>query len=123
MALKSRLADVTIKTPIAIATALLLLAGPSFGQQADYDEALQQQLSSLRACVRSHAAEVYARGIRAVRDAEEIFLNRCTSLNDLFASIKLNELPTSKVRAMPPGILRMTARDEWAAFLNGASGR
>ena len=113
----------TIKTPIAISTALLLSAGPSFGQQADDDQVLQQQLSSLRACVRSHAPEIYARGIRTTGDAQELLLKRCIQLNDLFASIKLSELPTPKVQAIPPGIFRRTAREEWTAFLNGVSGR
>lgn len=115
----------TTKTIIAVAAAFSLTAGPSFGQQANDDGALQQHVSDLRTCVRSHAAEVYALGIRATRDAEELFLNRCgkTTLNDLFASIKLNELATSKLPAVPPGIFRMAVREEWAAFLNAANGK
>jgi hypothetical protein len=116
---------VTSKTIIAVAAAFLLTAGPSFGQQAHDDGPLQQLLSGLRACVRSHAAGVYALDIRATRDAEELLLNRCgkTVLNDLFGSIVLNERATSKVPAVPPGIFRATVREEWAAFLDGASGR
>jgi hypothetical protein len=120
---------VTTKTIIAVATAFSLTAGPSFGQQADDDAALQQYLSDFRACVRSHAAEVYALGIRATHDAEETFRERCIpTLNDLFGSIKLNEPATSarqKLPAVPlrPGILRITAREEWAAFLSAASGK
>jgi hypothetical protein len=114
---------VTIKTIIAVAVALSLTAGPSFGQQAVDDGALQQHVSDLRACVQSHAAEVYALGIIATRDAEQILLKKCISLDDLFASIKLSERPTTKPPVVPPGIYRMTVREEWAAFLNGASGR
>jgi len=117
---------VTTKTTLAVAAALLLAAAPSFGQQADDDQALQQQLSRLRACVRSNAAEVYALGIRATHDAEKMLLSRCNPLNELFASIKfseLNERVTSNLRPVPPGIFRITAREEWAAFLGSASGK
>jgi hypothetical protein len=114
---------VTIKTIIASVAAFSLTAGPSFGQQADDGGALQQHLSDLQACVRSHAAEVYALGIRATGDAEEHLIKRCISLNDLFASTKLSERPVPKVPALRPGILRITVREEWAAFLNAASGR
>ena len=113
----------TTRTIIAVAAVFLLTAGASFGQQADDDAALQQFLSDLRACARSNAAEIDALGIRATRDAEEILLKRCNPLNDLFASIKLNERPTAKLPAMPPGISRQTMREEWVAFLNGASGK
>jgi hypothetical protein len=130
MVLKSSWVEVTSKTIIAVAAAFLLTAGPSFGQQAHDDGPLQQLLSGLGACVRSHAAGVYALGIRATRDAEELLLDRCgkTVLNDLFGSIALNERAaneraTSKLPAVPPGIFRVTVREEWAAFLDGASGR
>ncbi|MBR1282482.1 hypothetical protein JQ597_10585 [Bradyrhizobium sp. AUGA SZCCT0177] len=121
----------TNKAIIAIAVAISLTAGSSFGQQADDDAALQQYLSDFRACVRSNAAEVYALGIRATHDAEEIFRERCTpTLNDLFGSIRLNEPATSASQklklpagALRPGILRITAREEWAAFLHSASGK
>jgi hypothetical protein len=108
------------KTIIAIAAAFSLTAGPSFGQQARDDRPLQQLLSDLRACVRSNAAEVYALGIRATRDAEKHLLNRCgkTVLNEFFVSTVLNG-----GTPLPPGILRKTAREEWAAFLNAAGGR
>ena len=114
----------TAKTIIAVATAFLLTAGPSFGQQADDDGALPQYLSDFRACVRSNAAEVHALGIRATHDAEGIFLKRCMpTLNDIFASTKLNERTIWTGPALRPGILRITVRQEWAAFLNGASGK
>jgi hypothetical protein len=116
---------VTSKTIIAVAAAFLLTAGPSFGQQAHDDEPLQQLLSGLRACVRSHAAGAYALGVRATRDAEEHLLNRCgkTVLNDLFGSIAVNDRAISRVSAVPPGIFRVIVREEWAAFLESASGR
>jgi len=116
---------VTTKIIIAIAAAFSLMAGQSFGQQAHDDGPLQQLLSGFRACVRSNADEVYALGIRATRDGEELLLNRCgkTVLNDLFGSIAVNERAISKVPAVPPGIFRVTVREEWAAFLDGARGR
>ena len=108
------------KTIIAVVVTSFLTASPLFGQQPDEDGGLQEFLSDLRACVRSNAAEVYDLGIRATRDAEELFLNRCSkpTLNGLFGRTALDGRATPKLKAMPPGILRRTVRDEWAAFLN-----
>jgi hypothetical protein len=105
----------TTRATIAVALLFSLATCPAFGQPADDDQSLQSVLSSLRACVRTYAAEVYSLGIRATRDAEELLRNRC---NETI----LNELAKSKVTAVPTGRFRLTMREEWAAFLNGLKG-
>jgi len=107
---------VTTKAIIAITILFSLATWPSFGQSAHDDGPLQSVLSGLRACVRSHAAEVHSLGIRATRDAEELLLNRCNKT-------VLDELAKSPAMAVPPGRFRITAREEWAAYLGGLNGK
>jgi hypothetical protein len=55
-------------------------------------------------------------GIRGTRDAEELLLNRCNKT-------VLDELAKSPAMAVPPGRFRITAREEWAAYLGGLNGK
>jgi hypothetical protein len=107
---------VTTKATLAATILFSLGTWPSFGQSVHDDGLLQSVLSGLRACVRSHAAEVYSLGIRATKDAEELLLNRCSK------TVR-DELAKSPEITVPPGRFRITAREEWAAYLGGLNGK
>lgn len=89
---------------------------------AEADQVEQPSVSSLRACVRAHAADAQAAGVRTPGEAENYFIRQCLPLVGMF--LNPNNLPT-KVddRSLAPGIYRRVIEDEWSAFLEGANRR
>ena len=99
----------------------LLLMLPSRAS-AQGDQAEQPSISSLRACVRAHAADAQAAGVRTPGEAENYFIRQCVPLVGM--SLNPNNLPTKDDdRPLAPGIYRKVIKDEWSAFLEGANRR
>lgn len=71
---------------------------------------------NLRQCVRAHAAEAVASGVRTEEDGD-FFRRRCLADPiDLFAG-RVSE-PSRDIApvALAPGVLRAVIREEWAAY-------
>jgi hypothetical protein len=103
---------------------LLLAALPgSAGAQTAPNEKLQQVISKLRSCVRTHAPAAQAAGMRNSSDAINFFLKVCISLPPGFADAgealpgALSSSDLADVGAVPPGIFRRVAGEEWASFV------
>jgi hypothetical protein len=93
----------------------LITARPSLAQSSREDR-LQPLVSRLRTCVRSNAARAYASGIRTEADAVAFFRQRCdTTIKD--------ELAKGQDLLVPPGLLRIVMREEWAAFMASSNGK
>ncbi|PDT88482.1 hypothetical protein CO669_20930 [Bradyrhizobium sp. Y36] len=86
--------------------------------QAEREEA---SVSRLRACVRAHAADAQAVGVRTPGEAESYFIDKCVPLFGMF--LNPNRIPTEEVGPLAPGIYRKAIEQEWRAFLEGANGQ
>jgi len=96
--------------PLRTAIALLLATVPlSVSAQTGQNEKLRQVVSNLKACVRGYAATAQAAGVQTTGDAVDFFIKTCGP--------SLSDLAPENVGAIPPGMLRIAIRDEWAAFI------
>jgi hypothetical protein len=107
-----------------ISAILLLAALPgSAGAQTAPNEKLVEVISKLRSCVRTYAPAAQAAGMRNSGDAINFFLKTCITLPPGFADAGEalpGALPSSDladVGAVPPGIFRRVAGEEWASFV------
>jgi hypothetical protein len=92
----------------AASTLLLMVTTWSAPAQTAQKDELRQVVSNLRACVRTHAPAAQAAGIQTAEEAVGFFRERC--------SPPAIDLDPAKVGAIPPGLLRVTVREEWVSF-------
>jgi hypothetical protein len=107
-----------------ISVIFLLAALPgSAGAQTVPNEKLQQVISKLRSCVRTHAPAAQAAGVRNSGDASNFFLKICITLPPGFADAgealpgALSSSDLADVGAVPPGIFRRVVGEEWTSFV------
>lgn len=84
-------------------------------------QAEEASVSRLRSCIRAHAADAQAAGVRTPGEAENYFIRQCIPLFGLF--LNSNNLPTRDDGPLPPGIYRTTIEEEWRAFLERSNPR
>jgi hypothetical protein len=80
-----------------------------------------EQLSTYRACARTHAPEAQAAGARTPDEAVAYFGKVCLPTFGL--SLGSNDASKDKPEPLAPGILRALFREEWMAFIGGAANR
>jgi hypothetical protein len=109
-----------VRTAIALLLATLLW--PVSAQTAE-KENLNEFIFKLRACARAHAPEAQAAGVRRPDEAANYFAKVCIPVLGLFLlgsdddqKKKLDGDP-KEMGALPPGIIRIAFREEWAAFI------
>lgn len=96
----------------------LLLTLP-FAASAETPQGEQSSVSRLRTCVRSHARDAQAAGVRTPDDAASYFVKVCLPLFGMF----LESNNTAKEEALPPGIYRNVIRQEWSGFVDQGDSR
>jgi hypothetical protein len=102
--------------PLRTAIALLLATVPlSVSAQTPQNEQRRQVISNLKACVRTHAPEAQAAGVQTIGDPVNYFIRVC--------SPPITDLDPAKVGAIPPGIFRVTIREEWNTITEGTRTR
>jgi hypothetical protein len=108
--------------PLASILLLAILPGAG-GAQTAQNEKLQQAISKLRSCVRTYAPAAQAAGMLNSGDAVNFFLKTCITLPPGFADAgaalpgALSSSDLADVGAVPPGIFRRVAGEEWASFV------
>jgi hypothetical protein len=106
----------------AIALLLATLLWPVSAQTAQ-NVNLNEFISKLRACAQAHAPEAQAAGVRTPDEASNYFVKVCVPVLGLFLmgsevdQKKRLDDDLKEVAALPPGIIRITFREEWAAFI------
>jgi hypothetical protein len=108
---------------VSLASILLLAALPgSASAQTAPNEKFQQVISKLRSCVRTYAPAAQAAGMQT-GDAINFFLKICINLPPGFADAgaalpgTLSSSDLADVGAVPPGIFRRVAGEEWGNFV------
>ena len=102
--------------PLRTAILLFLLALP-LSVTAQTSQAEKPYISDFRACVRAHAADAQAAGVRTSGEAEDYFEKQCVPpLFSLFlgshnTSPRSDSVPADE--AAPPGLFRAIVRQEW----------
>lgn len=92
--------------PLKAAITLLFAFVPLLASaQTAQNEQLRQVISNLKSCVRTHAAEAQAAGVRA------------SSAADYFARMCAPSADVESVGATPLGLFRTTINAEWDAFI------
>jgi hypothetical protein len=109
---------------VSLAGLLLLAVLPgSASAQTAPNEKLQQVISKLRSCVRTYAPAAQAAGMQNTGDAINFFLKICINLPPGFADAgaalpgALSSSDLADVGAVPPGIFRRVAGEEWGSFV------
>jgi hypothetical protein len=112
----------------AIALLLATLLWPVSAQTAQ-NENLNQYISKLRACARAHAPEAQAAGVRTPNEAANYFFKVCVLVvglilmgSDVDQKKRLDD-DLKEVGPLPPGIIRIAFREEWAAFIENTGSR
>ena len=95
------------------AAVLVLLLALPFSVTAQTPQAEQSSVSRFRDCVRSHAADAKAAGVRTAGEAANYAMKMCAPLFGVFLGLPT----TSEEEALPPGIYRQIIREEWGDFL------
>jgi hypothetical protein len=96
----------------AILISLLTLSS-QLSAQTHHGE--QPSVSRFRACVRSHAPDAQAAGVRTAEDAARYAMKACMPLVGLF--LDPNASRNAEVEVLPPGIYRAVLREEWGDFV------
>jgi hypothetical protein len=108
---------------------LLLSALPGLAGAQTAPEKLQLVISKLRSCVRTYAPAAQAAGVRNGGDAINFFLKICITLPPGFADDgaalpgALSSSDLADVGAVPPGIFRRVAGEEWGNFVEQTRAR
>lgn len=109
---------VTLGGPMRITLSIMLLMLP-FSVSAQTPQGEQPSVSRFRVCVRSHASDARAAGVRTLDDAANYFIKVCLPLFGIF----LGPNDALKEEALPPGIYRSVLREEWRDFTESGNGR
>ena len=97
---------------------LFLLALP-LSVTAQTPQGENAYVSDFRACVRAHAADAQAAGVRTEDEAADYAVKMCAPLFGVFLGSN-NISPRSNIpaaEAVPPGLFRVIVRQEWSDFL------
>jgi hypothetical protein len=99
---------------------LVLLPMLPFSVFAQTPQAEKPYASQFRACVRAHAADAQAAGVRTEDDAKNYSIKVCAPLFGMFLGSNDASPPSPNIpkdEAVPPGLFRVIVREEWRDFL------
>ncbi|MBR0841916.1 hypothetical protein JQ607_17095 [Bradyrhizobium liaoningense] len=100
----------------AAVLALLLILPFSASAQTPQEE--QPSVARFRACVRSHAPDAQAAGVRTAGEIADYFIKVCAPLFGIFlGSNNTSQSIVPDEETLPPGIYRKVMREEWSDFV------
>ncbi len=98
----------------AILISLLTLL-PQLSAQTHHGE--QPSVSRFRACVRLHAPDAQAAGVRTPEDAASYAMKACMPLFGIFLDPNASSKAEVLEEVLPPGIFRAVLKEEWRDFV------
>lgn len=94
---------------------MVLTLLPPLSAQTHNDES--PSVTRFRACVRMHAPDAQAAGVRTLEDAVSYAMKACLPLFGIFLDPNASSKGEVAEEALPPGVFRAVLRQEWGNFL------